>query len=174
MDIKAVVIKKNNKDTAKVAVGICEITDKKVTVTGFYIASIVSDSMAYANKRKAQLTYLPFSEIGGLVQTQVFPISTYEGETVLPPSIMFHIEQAIAAEKSNLARKNKLKNMPIPGRNGLSPEEQLAQVHQYIKANGVLPKGKGEALIDQLGVQAGVTKVVKSSPYRQEFEKEES
>lgn len=151
----------------KVAVGLVEESERFYEIEGMYLKAMVGERMSDQEKMNAHLQYEPFSPVGGVVSKIKIPVANIDYEQSLPEGITFHLQYALNAESRNLERKRQLAGMRIPGRTGLTPEQSIALVNQFLEKNGTLPSGFNVS--EDMRTLAGTFEVKPTSPYREEF-----
>lgn len=152
----------------KCAVGFVTEFEKHVEIEGFFIQTLVGENtggMGGADVR-GTLQYVPFSPVGGTVSKLRMPKDNIIGTQQLPQSVIFSIQYMLSAEVRNIERRRVLGSMRVPGRSGLTPDESLALVNQYVEKHGELPKGNHA--LESMGGVAGTFEVKPVSPYRSE------
>ncbi len=152
----------------KCAVGFVEEHEKFFEIEGFYIQTLVGENTGGIGgmEKRGTLQYVPFSPVGGTVSKLRVPKANIIGSQQLPQSVVFSIQYMLSAEVRNIERKRMLGSMRVPGRTGLTPDEALALVNQYIKKHGSLPHGTHA--LESMGGVAGTFEVKPVSPYRGE------
>lgn len=152
----------------KVAVGFVEESARFYEIEGMYLQAMLGEDMTgKPGDMKGHLQYTPFSPVGGLVSKIKIPVNNIDYEQSLPEGIAFHMQYMLNAETRNIERKRQLAGMRIPGRTGLTPEQSIALVTQFMEKNGRLPSGFNVS--ENMRTLAGTFDVKPTSPYREEF-----
>ena len=152
----------------KCAVGFVEELEKVYEIEGFYIQALTGENTGGIGgaEYRGTLQYVPFSPVGGTVSKLKIPKANVVGFQQLPDSITFNIQYMLTAEVRNIERRRMLSSMRVPGRNGLSPDETLALINQFVEKHGELPRGNHA--VENMGGVSGTFDVLPVSPYREE------